>query len=249
MTSNDISFRQNIIIHGGVLEVLPRIPDDSFDLVLTDPPWAISQDARIVRSPYLNPDTLKSTKDIILDFGQWDRYPNLEIYLKFTYNWMKEAVRVTKPTGHLVVFFAHARTSYLVTIAEKLNCIWRQHLYWIKTNPAPRYRKKNFAAAVEEAVWFTKETIENSTFNYQLGHHPNYFVCPGVHHSKRIHQTQKPEKLLKFIIAYLTNPGDIVADFFCGSGSSLKAAAQLGRRIFGCDIDHSAIERLSSKLK
>ncbi|MFX1408961.1 MAG: site-specific DNA-methyltransferase [Promethearchaeota archaeon] len=53
--------------------------------------------------------------------------------------------------------------------------------------------------------------------------------------------TQKPERLLKRIILASTNKNDIVADFFCGSGTTLAVAEKLGRRWIGCDITKQAI--------
>ena len=48
--------------------------------------------------------------------------------------------------------------------------------------------------------------------------------------------TQKPEKLLSRILSHCTNRGDLVADFFCGSGTTLAVAEKLGRRWLGCDL-------------
>ncbi|MDP9474401.1 MAG: hypothetical protein M3R38_01660 [Actinomycetota bacterium] len=48
--------------------------------------------------------------------------------------------------------------------------------------------------------------------------------------------TQKPEGLLRRIIRTSSNPGDLVADFFYGSGTTLAAAEKLGRRWLGCDL-------------
>ena len=48
--------------------------------------------------------------------------------------------------------------------------------------------------------------------------------------------TQKPEKLLERIINISSDPDDLVADFFCGSGTALAAAEKLGRRWIGCDM-------------
>ena len=53
--------------------------------------------------------------------------------------------------------------------------------------------------------------------------------------------TQKPERLLKRIILASSNKGDIVADFFCGTGTSLAVAEKLGRRWIGSDIAKQAI--------
>jgi adenine-specific DNA-methyltransferase len=61
-------------------------------------------------------------------------------------------------------------------------------------------------------------------------------------------QTQKPEALLKRIILASSNPGDIVADFFCGSGTTLAVAEKLGRRWIGCDLSKFAIQVTRKRL-
>ena len=53
--------------------------------------------------------------------------------------------------------------------------------------------------------------------------------------------TQKPEALLNRIIALSSNPGDIVADFFCGGGTTPVSAHKLGRRWIACDSSRIAI--------
>jgi len=60
--------------------------------------------------------------------------------------------------------------------------------------------------------------------------------------------TQKPEKLLKRIINISSSPGDIVADFFCGSGTTLAVAEKLGRRWVGCDLSKFAIQVTRKRL-
>ena len=54
--------------------------------------------------------------------------------------------------------------------------------------------------------------------------------------------TQKPEALLERIIKASSNEGDLVADFFCGSGTTQAVAEKLGRRWIGCDLSRFAIQ-------
>jgi len=60
--------------------------------------------------------------------------------------------------------------------------------------------------------------------------------------------TQKPEALLKRIIKSLTNEGDIIMDFFAGSGTTLITAEKLGRRWIGCDIGKLSIYTTQKRL-
>jgi DNA modification methylase len=60
--------------------------------------------------------------------------------------------------------------------------------------------------------------------------------------------TQKPEALLERIIRACSNPDDIVADFFCGSGTTLAVAEKLGRRWIGVDLGRYAIHTSRKRL-
>lgn len=61
--------------------------------------------------------------------------------------------------------------------------------------------------------------------------------------------TQKPRRLLERIILASSNPGDQVADFFCGSGTTLEVAQQQGRRWIGSDSGPAAIEIACRRLQ
>jgi adenine-specific DNA-methyltransferase len=60
--------------------------------------------------------------------------------------------------------------------------------------------------------------------------------------------TQKPEALSERIIKASSNEGDLVADFFCGSGTTLAVAEKLGRRWIGCDLSKWAIQVTRKRL-
>ncbi len=60
--------------------------------------------------------------------------------------------------------------------------------------------------------------------------------------------TQKNESLLRRIVAASSDPGALVADFFCGAGTTLAAAQALGRRWIGCDASAAAIELAHARL-
>ena len=70
---------------------------------------------------------------------------------------------------------------------------------------------------------------------------------------KTPHPTQKPEELIRKLVLASTNVGDLVADPFSGSGTTLVVAEQLDRRWLGCDLSDAynlwAVERLNSVAK
>jgi DNA modification methylase len=67
-------------------------------------------------------------------------------------------------------------------------------------------------------------------------------------HERVNYPTQKPEALLRRVIELASNPGDLVADAFCGSGTTMAVAEQLGRRWIGCDLGRWAIHLTRKRL-
>ncbi len=76
-----------------------------------------------------------------------------------------------------------------------------------------------------------------------------YFpVVARLHLERSGYPTQKPEALLERIILASSNPGDIVADFFCGSGTTAIAAARLGRIFIANDAGYRAVHTTRTRL-
>ncbi|OGO20119.1 MAG: hypothetical protein A2Z14_03870 [Chloroflexi bacterium RBG_16_48_8] len=76
-----------------------------------------------------------------------------------------------------------------------------------------------------------------------------YFPVVARLHSERTgYPTQKPEALLERIILASSNPGDLIGDFFCGSGTTLAVAERLGRRWIGCDATALAIHTVYRRM-
>ncbi|MFQ5942028.1 MAG: DNA-methyltransferase [Anaerolineales bacterium] len=76
-----------------------------------------------------------------------------------------------------------------------------------------------------------------------------YFpVVARLHNERTGYPTQKPEALLERIVLASSNPGDLVADFFCGSGTAIAVARRLGRDWLACDISPLAINTSRRRL-
>lgn len=76
-----------------------------------------------------------------------------------------------------------------------------------------------------------------------------YFpVVARLHNERTGYPTQKPVALLERIVLASSNPGDLVADFFCGSGTTPFVAAKHGRRFIACDENFRAIHTTRSRL-
>lgn len=64
----------------------------------------------------------------------------------------------------------------------------------------------------------------------------------------KIHPAQKPVAVLKRLIEIFTDPGDVVIDPCCGSGSTLRAAMELGRSAYGFEIDRNFYQRAKDEM-
>ena len=73
-------------------------------------------------------------------------------------------------------------------------------------------------------------------------------IIAPVAHERTGYATQKPEALLERVVAGASEPSSIVADIFCGSGTTLAVAEKLGRRWIGCDLGRWAINVTRKRL-
>ncbi len=103
-----------------------------------------------------------------------------------------------------------------------------------------RYRKRrNGKQYLDEKPGRVVGDVWNDIFSFQTTTRSKEYTG---------YPTQKPEKLLERIILASSNEGDIVADFFCGSGTTLIAANRLNRKWIGVDNNSKAIELCKNRL-
>lgn len=211
------------------LEYLKTLPDNSVDLVVTDPPYNVSQGR----------DILFNGKVIRKDFGNWDYNFNPAAVLQ-------ELKRVLKPSGQIYIFCGTNQIpQYMKIFKDKW--FFRNLLIWYKTNPAPRISKTNYLFACEYIIYGIndKGRPTDSTFNFsKQSEMHNVFITTALQGKERlkqghksVHPTQKPLSILKKLIRVSTKEGDVVLDVFAGVGSTAVACKQLKRRYLGCDID------------
>ena len=120
-----------------------------------------------------------------------------------------------------------------------------------------RYPKHRLKQLEREGLvyWPDKEGaqpyLKKYLHTYEGTLYTNVLVVP--YHSMRNERvgypTQKPEKLLEILIKASSNEGDVVADFFCGSGTTLAVAEKLGRRWIGCDSNPDAIRVTHKRIR
>jgi DNA modification methylase len=242
------------LIQGDCLKVLPTLPNENVDLVLTDPPFMISKKTKIIRSKDPSKLYKYKGKDIEMFFGEWDVFESEEKYWEFTYKWLEEVWRIMRKGAHLLVFFDKFKITPLVKWVKENGGIARQPLFWIKENPVPMARKISFMNSVSLIFWATKYNTSRkyATFNYKLGQHTDYEFAPICSGHERydygFHPTQKPEKICEWLIKYLSNEGDLILDPFLGSGTTMKVARDLKRSCIGIEIDNKYIEMTKKRL-
>lgn len=103
---------------------------------------------------------------------------------------------------------------------------------------------KYFLRLGDDGVWYKDQPVDTLWDDYD--------VRPLRHCSREEldigYDTQKPEGLLKRIMEWASRPSDLVADFFCGSGTTLAVAEKTGRRWIGCDLGRYAIHVTRKRL-
>ena len=224
------------IICTDCIEGMKEIENNTVDLILTDPPYNISSNIKVVMK---NHPKQKRKKDRILtsDFGEWDHFDNEKDYIDFTKRWVAECYRILKDTGNFVSFYENLSLYILKKIWVSEGGAPRQPLYWIKKNPKPRLRKVDFQLSVESLFWGCKRD-GGHVFNWNLGEQPN-IVVSAVFLNNEItgHPTQKPTTVIEPWVKYLSNEGGIVLDPFCGSGTVCLVARKLNRHFIGFEIN------------
>lgn len=203
---------ENTVICGDSFQILPQLPANTFNLLLTDIPYNISQDN--------NFHTMRNHRHG-LDFGEWDKGFD-------TTGWLPGAVNSIAKGGSIVIFCGFRQLGMLAQALEDLGMAVKTPILLIKKNPVPRNRDRRFVSAVEYALWAVKPGAK-WTFNRRA----EQKFETGIFYygaQKSAHPTKKPTGLFEEIITILSNEGDLILDPFAGSGTTGVAASKLGRR-------------------
>jgi len=220
----------NKIVQADCLEFIKKIPDNSIDLVLTDPPYNIdfsSYDNKTDRSgkKYHNTEKL-----------QWDKKFDLKEISKVLF---KEFDRIVKSSGSIVMFGPQNWAYYYYGPAIQNNFDLKAQIIWIKSNPVPQARRKNYLSAHENIAWFARYSKKCPfTFNFiSQNEMRNVFTFPICQGDERTeHPTQKPLKLIEKLLNIHSNKNDVVLDPFLGSGTTAVACKLLNRNYIGIEI-------------
>jgi len=213
------------------------LSDESIDLLLTDPPYGIS-------NPYTCEKQVprrlrKDGKDFIMPrghFGAWDdNFPP-------PHEWT--AAVLPKVKGWAVIFCAQAQIGDYCTILKEHGFVAVGPMVWQKTNPVP-FNHMHKPINAWEAVVIGKRP--GTKFNGKLVH--NVFVYKSPSPQQRIHPTQKPLPLISRFIELFSQPGSLVLDPFAGSATTVVASVLSERRVLAFENDPqyfpAAVDRLA----
>lgn len=221
------------------LDYLKDLPDNSVDLILTDPPYFIGYDG-----------------------GKgWDsQWKSDNDYLSWCDSWVKECARVLKPNRMMCIFGTLKYDTFLRLRLEILSSLPNFHkqneIIWAynwggrsKTNFARKHEyiwcyskdSKFLFNDIDVRVERKQKVNIRTGKEFEKGTIPTCIWEKNNHTTSKEycnwHPTQKPISILeRFILAY-TNPGDIVLDIFNGSASTMIACENTGRQFSGCEMD------------
>lgn len=227
---------------GDCLEIMKSLPDQSVDMVLADLPYGTTQcrwDTPIDLQR-LWPEYIRVCRGPIVLFAQtpFDKAlgaSNLKM-LRYEWIWKK-----THPTGHL-----NAKRMPMKAHENLLVFYSKQPEYTPQKTTG--HKRKTATKRYDDTEVYGdqkfKELPYDSTERYPL----SVIEFPSDKQRLKLHPTQKPVDLLRYLIRTYTNEGDVVLDNVMGSGSTGVAALLEGRKFIGIEKDAEHFETAENRL-
>ena len=231
------------LLCGDAVEELRKMPDESVNLIATDPPYNLNK-----------------------NYGNSQDNLAFAEYLDFTRQWLSEAKRVLTNDGSIYVFMGMRYISYVYTILEQeLGMTFNSWVTWFYTQGSGK--TKGFSPRHDDILLFTKSPKQfvfhldavrvpqkyYRSVNNMRGANPgNVWEFSHMHYcnrNRKKHPTQKPEGLFERMILASSNEGDTVLDPFVGSGTLLRVCQQTGRHGIGIDINPEYIQLSRERLQ
>ncbi len=186
----------NTITCGDCFELLRQLPDESVDLVVTDPPYGIDYQSnrRVARE-------------------KLPKFAN-DVSLEWVAVWVDEIYRVLKQDTHFYCFIRFdTYPVFYSEIARRFDV--KNCLIWVKNNHGSGDLNGSYAPQYEMIVFAQK-----GKRHLNGKRDSDVMECDNVPSAQRFHSTQKPVELLRVLIEKSSDPGDIVLDPFAGTGST-----------------------------
>lgn len=267
------------LILGDFLEKIQEVENNSIDLILTDPPYGVTQckwDSIIPLEDFIL--TKNKNKDVIQTLQEFLQSCFINgLDFNASYNYFQEnkqmgmwshLKRVSKEKSTICLFGTDPFSSKLISSnfdAYKYDWFWKKNksTNFLNAKKQPLrnverisvFNSGNYfpikSTGHKPVNSFTKNTSDGSTLGKtKIGfkgggsteRYPNqtleFPVVNNDHSSEvKIHPSQKPVDLLKYLIQTYTKEGDIVLDFTFGSGSTAIACIETNRKFIGIEKD------------
>lgn len=202
----------NKVIEGGALALLNKLPDESVDAIVTDPPYGIDyQSARRI------------------DKSQWK--PKIKNDKAPYIWWLAEAFRVLKVEGALLCFTRYDVEKDFRWAMEIAGLTPKAQIIWDKGIHGMGDLSGDVAPQHENIIFATK-----GKFKFPNKRLKSVIKVQRVSAEKLQHPNEKPVELISTLIEGITKPGDLVLDPFMGSFTTAVASRQLERNWIGCDL-------------
>lgn len=217
------------IAHGDCLSLMKKLPDNSIDLVVTDPPYDVH--AGKGGGAFGNRSSFKE-----IDF----------MSNGFDKSILDELIRVMKKIN-IYIFCSQKQIPLLINYFVVENkCNWNL-LTWHKTNPVPACKNKYLSDT--EFIFFAREKGVPILGEYKTK--KTYYVTPLNTREKKLynHPTVKPQEILQNLIVNSSNENDIVLDPFMGSGSTGVAALNNKRRFIGIELNKEYVKTATDRIE
>jgi len=232
------------LYHGDCLEVMASLAPASFAAVVTDPPYAsgglhIGDRTKATGSKYLANASLPDFSGDGMD---------QRAFTSFSRDWMAEAIRASESSAYMLSFIDWRQIPTLTDCVQRTGWTWRGVLSWDKGPSARAPHKGYFRQQNEFVVWATKGGTRRpeADGNCDTGPFRGSFTC-AVNAHRKFHQTGKPVLVMEWVCR-CCRPGGLILDPFTGSGSTLIAAANLGRKAVGIEMNESYCEIAAKRL-
>jgi site-specific DNA-methyltransferase (adenine-specific) len=208
------------------VELLQTLPDETVNLVITDPPYESLEKHRAIGTTTRLKHSKASSNDWFSIFPN-DRFAEL----------FAELYRVLTKNSHLYLF-CDAETMFVAKpIGEAAGFKFWKPLVWDKVKIGMGY---HYRARHEFILFFEKGKRKLSDLGV-----PDILEAPRIHKG---YPTEKPPAISEILIKQSTDEKAIVCDPFMGSGSVGVAAARLGRHFWGNDTCQEALDVTKERL-
>jgi len=232
-----------------VLQVKTELYHDNFQnykrynipkaqLVIADIPYNLGVNAYASSTEwYIDGDNKKGESNKAgKQFFNSDSNFNIAEYMHFCSKLLKKEPKERNQAPAMIVFCAFEQMQTVIEYGKKYGFNNSYPLFFIK-NYSSQVLKANMriVGATEHAVVLYRDKLPKFNNNGKMIF--NWMEWSKDNSVPKIHPTQKPIPLLKRLIEIFTDEGDVVIDPVAGSGTTLKAAAEMNRHSYGFEID------------